>query len=182
MLMMSLMPRTALTRTSSAILNGALDHAETLRRGDLQKARVRDGDQRIHALAQPGDADVGVLSASLALEAEGLGHDRDRESAELPGDLGDHRGAAGARAAAHAGGDEDHVRAREQVLDLVPVFERRVAADVRIGAGAEAAGQLLAHLDFVRSEREAQRSRLNIGIPRGDDEARPLRGRCGSWY
>ena len=46
-----------------------------------------------------------------ALEVEGLGHHADGQDALLAGDPGDHRRRAGAGAAAHAGGDEHHVRA-----------------------------------------------------------------------
>ena len=48
---------------------------------------------------------------------------------------------AGARAgaAAGAGGDEDHVAALEQRLDLVVLLHRGLAAEVGVGAGAEAA-------------------------------------------
>jgi hypothetical protein len=43
-------------------------------------------------------------------EVERLGDHADGEDAELLGRLGDHGRGAGAGAAAHAGGDEDHVR------------------------------------------------------------------------
>ena len=46
---------------------------------------------------------------------------------------------AGAGAAAQAGGEEDHVGAVEQLEDLLGVLERRLAADLGVGAGAQAA-------------------------------------------
>ena len=50
-------------------------------------------------------------------------------------------GAAPVRgAAAHAGGNKDHVRAFDGFDDLVGIFERGFAADFRIGAGAESVG------------------------------------------
>ena len=51
----------------------------------------------------------------------------------------DRRG-AGARAAAGAGGDEDHVGALEQALDPVLLLEGGAVAELGIGAGAEARG------------------------------------------
>jgi hypothetical protein len=51
---------------------------------------------------------------ALALEGEGLGHHADRERPQVARDLRDDRGRAGARAAAHAGGHEDHVGAAER--------------------------------------------------------------------
>ena len=59
-------------------------------------------------------------------------------------DLGDDRRRAGAGAAAHAGGDEHHVGAGERLGDARGVLERGGAADLRVGAGAEALGQVAA--------------------------------------
>jgi hypothetical protein len=59
--------------------------------------------------------------AAAALEGERARDDADGQRAELAGDLGDDRRAAGAGAAALAGGDEDHVGALEDLLDLVAV-------------------------------------------------------------
>ena len=50
----------------------------------------------------------------------------------------DDRRAAGAGAAAHAGGDEHHVGAGEQLADALDVLGGGLAADLGIGAGAEA--------------------------------------------
>ena len=61
--------------------------------------------------------------------------------------LGDDRRGAGAGAAAHAGGDEHHVRAGEMVADLVDRLFGGGAADFGLRAGAEALGDLQAHLD-----------------------------------
>ena len=54
---------------------------------------------------------------------------------------------AGAGAAAHAGGDEHHVRAGQMIGDLVDRLLSRGAADFRLRAGAEALGHRHAHLD-----------------------------------
>src|SRR3954468_10826830 len=80
----------------------------------------------------------------------------------LAGEAGDHRGGAGAGAAAGAGGDEDHVGALEQALDLVLLLEGGAVADLRIGAGAEPAGLLVADVDGDVSDTELQR--LKIGV------------------
>ena len=76
-------------------------------------------DQRIDDLLQLGDAGLGDAHAALAFELERLGHDADGEDAHVARGLGDDRRGAGAGAAAHAGGDEHHVRAGEMVADLV---------------------------------------------------------------
>ena len=78
----------------------------------------------------------------------------------------DHRRGAGAGAAAHAGGDEHHVRAGEVIADFVDHLLGGGAADLGLRAGAETFGDLHAHLDDALGLR--QRQRLGVGI--GDDE------------
>ena len=63
---------------------------------------------------------VGLAAALGALELERARDDADGERADLVlGDLGDDGRGTGAGAAALAGGDEDHVRALQRLLDLV---------------------------------------------------------------
>ena len=102
------------------------------------------------------------LAAAAALEAERLGDDADGQRADLAGEAGDHRGGAGAGAAAGAGGDEDHVGALEQALDLVLLLEGGAVADLGVGAGAEAARLLVADVDGDVGDAELQR--LKIGV------------------
>ena len=85
---------------------------------------------------------------------------------ELAPQLGDDRRAAGARAAALAGGDEDHVGALERLLQLVPALLRGGQADGRVGAGAEAAGRLRADVDLHVGV--AHQQRLRVGVD-GDE-------------
>ena len=92
----------------------------------------------------PESAEFG---AALALEREGLGHHADRQRAEFLGDLGDDRGRAGAGAATHAAGDEDHVRAAQDFVQLVGAFLGSLLADFGIAARAKAARQLIANPD-----------------------------------
>ncbi len=82
------------------------------------------------------------------------------------GDLGHDGGAAGAGAATLAGGDEDHVGALEDVLDLAGVVLGGLAADVGVGAGAEAAGELAADVELDVGVAEQQR--LGVGVD-GDE-------------
>jgi hypothetical protein len=72
------------------------------------------------------DPGLGLVRAR-ALEAERLGHDADRQRADLARDPRDDGRRAGAGAAALAGRDEDHVRALQQRLDLVVLLHRRQA-------------------------------------------------------
>ena len=85
--------------------------------------------------------------AARALEGERLGDDADGQDALVAGGLGDDRRSAGAGAAAHAGGDEAHVRAVERLVDLLERLFRGGAADLGPRAGAEALRDLEAELD-----------------------------------
>ena len=120
-------------------------------------------DQRIDAFLQLGDAVFGDPHAALALEMERLGDDADGEDADFARRARDDRRRAGAGAAAHAGGDEDHVRAGEVIADLVDHFLRRGAADLGLRAGAEPLGHLHAHLDDALGLRHGERLRVGVG-------------------
>ena len=138
-----------------------LDHRSLLVQ-HLEQAVVGDDDQRVDLGRQFLDALLGLAAAAAALEAERLGDDADGERADLAGEAGDHRRRAGAGAAAGAGGDEDHVRALEQTLDLVLFLEGRAVAELGIGAGAEATRRLVADVD--RDVGDAELQRLKIGV------------------
>jgi hypothetical protein len=84
----------------------------------------------------------------LAFHAEGLGDHGDREDAEFLGDLRDDRRSTRAGAAAHAGGDEQHVGALDRFLDAIAVFHGRLPAEIRVGARAEPLGDVAADLDL----------------------------------
>ena len=121
-------------------------------------------------LLQFGDAGFGEAHAARALEVERLGDHADGEDAELARDLGDDGRGAGAGAAAHAGGDEHHVRAGEMIADLVDHLLGGGAADLGLRAGAETLGHLHAHLDDALGLRHGQRLRVGVG----DDEVDAL--------
>ena len=59
-----------------------------------------------------------------------------------------HRRRARAGATAHAGGDEQHVAAGDQLDDAVAIFHRRLAAHFRVGARAQALGDVAADLQL----------------------------------
>ena len=104
--------------------------------------------------------------ATLALEGERPGDHADGQRAERPGDPGDHRRAAGAGAAALAGRHEDHVGALERVLDVLGVIFGRLPALVRVGAGAETAGELTADVELDVGI--AHQQRLSVGVHRDE--------------
>ena len=130
----------------------------------LEQAVVGDDDQRVDLGGQLLDPLVGLVAAAAALEAERLGDDADGQRADLAGEAGDHRGGAGAGAAAGAGGDEDHVGALQQALDLVLLLEGGAVAELGVGPGAQAARLLVADVDGDVGDAELQR--LKIGVDR----------------
>ncbi len=117
-------------------------------------------------LVEHREADLGAARPLAALEEEGLGHDAHGQRAFLFGDLRDDGRGAGAGAAAHAGRDEDHVRAGDELLDALDVLERRLAALLGVGAGAEAARD--GRPDGQLGRRGVRVERLRVGVH--DDE------------
>ena len=71
-------------------------------------------------------------AATASLEAERPGHDTDGQRPERARDLRHHRRAAGTGATALAGGDEHHVGALEDLLDLLGVVLGGLAADLGV--------------------------------------------------
>ncbi len=108
------------------------------------------------------DAAFGGAHALIAFEGKGLGHDADAENAHLAHGTGDDGRRAGAGAAAHAGGDEHHVRAGEFLHDPVERVFGAGPADIGLGAGAQAFAELDAAFGLGLGER------LGVGV--GDDE------------
>ena len=82
------------------------------------------------------------------------------------GGLRHHGGRAGAGAAAHTGGDKDHLGAFQRVGDLVLALFGGALADLGVRTGAAALGELGAQLDLLRSFGVEQR--LLIGVHRNE--------------
>ena len=137
--------------------------------GDRQQPVVGDDDEGVDLVAQLVDARLGLAGATAALEAERPGDDADGQRAQRAGDARDDRRAAGAGAAALAGGDEDHVGALEDLLDLLGVVLGGLRADLGVGAGAEAAGELAADVELDVGV--AHQQRLRVGVDRDELDA-----------
>ena len=134
--------------------------------GDPEQVLVRDDDQRVDHLLELVDALLGRRMRRRPSKWNGL---VTTPMVRMPcsrAACGDHRRRAGAGAAAHAGGDEHHVGAVEQLQDLGQRFFGGLAADLGARAGAEALGDRDAELDAAVGERLAER--LGVGV--GDDE------------
>ena len=137
--------------------------------GDLEQSIVGDDDQRVDRLLQLRDPEVGLGRALAALETERSGHDPDRQRAEVPRDLRDDRRPARAGPAAFAGGDEDHVGALDDLLDLVGVLLRCTPPDIGIGSRAETPSGLPADVELHLGIGHQQR--LCIGVDGGELDA-----------
>jgi hypothetical protein len=109
---------------------------------DLEQVLVGDDDERVHLGSQPPDPLLGDLHLPPALEVEGLGDHGHAEGAQLPGHARHHRSPAGARAAAHAGGDEHHVRPAQGLPQLLLVLQGGLLAHLRNAPGAQPPGHL----------------------------------------
>ena len=134
--------------------------------GDQEQILVRDDDQRVDMLLQFGNAFFRGAHALGAFKAERLGDDTNRQYALFARSAGHDWGCARAGAAAHAGGDEAHVRAIQRGFELLKRFLGGSTADFRAGAGAQALCDLHAKLDAGASRAHGQL--LGIGV--GDHE------------
>jgi len=115
--------------------------------GQSEQVLVRNDDERIDDLLERLDPLVGLAHALGALELERLGHDADGQHTQFTRGLRDDRRGTGARAAAHAGGDEAHVRAGKVIDDFLDGFLGSRSTDCRARTGTQTFGHLHAHLD-----------------------------------
>ena len=147
------MPWIACRSTSSALANASVSDVV---RAIVASSRSLGIVMTVSTHSRSSSSPRSAWSCALPpFELERLGDDRDRQRAELARQAGDHRRGARAGAAAEPGRDEHHVGAVERLDQLLGVLERRLAADVRIGAGAEPLGELRADLQLVRRRRSA---------------------------
>ena len=115
----------------------------------FQEAVVGDDDDGVGVFLEAFDAFLSVFAAGGGLEGEGAADHGDGQGAAGFGDFADHRGGAGAGAAAHPDGDKDHIGAVDGFFDVGAGFLGGLAAEFGLGAGAEAAGEVLAEGDAV---------------------------------
>ncbi|MDT4858568.1 hypothetical protein FQZ97_930430 [compost metagenome] len=133
----------------------------------FEQLLVEHHDQRVHVGLEFGQTLVGVGHAAAAFPVERLGDHTHGQDAHFFRHAGDDGCCARAGAAAHAGGDEEHVRASNGFADRVHGHFGGIAALVGLAAGAQAGG---AELDGL--VRGTARERLRIGV--GADELHAL--------
>ena len=103
---------------------------------------------------------------TTALERERLGHNSQGKNTHFAGDLGHDRCRAGTGAAAHAGGDEQHVRAFDGFTNTIAILFGGLTADGRVCTSAQAAGDV--HAELYEHIGIAPFQMLGIGV--GTDE------------
>ena len=113
------------------------------------QAVVRDDKEAVHAAEKLVDTLHGLLHALASLKAERLCDDADGEDVGLMRNVRDRRRSARARAAAHTGGDEDHIGILHALGKLVPALLGSLLADGGVTARALSMRQLFADLDLL---------------------------------
>jgi hypothetical protein len=130
---------------------------------------VRNHDQRIDVLGERIEPFLGDALA-LAFERERLRHHGNGQDAELFRHFGDYRRRARSSPASHARGEEEHVRAADQLGDALAVFHRGLAPDLGVGSGTETLGDVAAELELDPGLVALER--LGVGVR--DDELHAL--------
>src|ERR1700737_2996679 len=154
-----------------ALAEDVVRHAECLFEGrlgarDLGEPVVGDDDESVDLAAQGLDALLGGVVADAALECERPRYDADGQCAGLFRQLGHDGSRPSPRAAAHSGGDEDHVGFLDHGRQLGPALVGGVASARPVAARAQAPRDLVAHLDL--DVRLASLERLLVGVD-GDE-------------
>ena len=135
---------------------------------NLQNVLVVDDQQRIGVLTQLLDSPERLFVTDLSLDGQRRSDDGHRQQSHLAGQLGDDGRGARTGSAAHAGRDEDHLRAGlfERLPDFGQRLDSRTTPVLGIVAGSEPLGSE-AYLQLDRALVE----RLLVGI--ADHERNP---------
>jgi len=131
--------------------------------GQTEEVLVGDDDQRVDDLLQRLNAFFGLTHALGALKLERLGHDTNGQHAQLTRGLGDDRSRTRTGAAAHASGDEAHMRAGKVIDDLLNALFGSGSANAGTGARAQTFGDFDAQLDAVFGLCLLQRLSVSVG-------------------
>mmetsp|Transcript_18292 Transcript_18292/g.61692 ORF Transcript_18292/g.61692 Transcript_18292/m.61692 type:complete len:235 (+) Transcript_18292:548-1252(+) len=118
-------------------------------RDDLEQTVVGDHDQSVDGAPKLLDGRERLLVAPPSFEREGPRHDTHGQSAHLLCNRCHHGRRARPGAAAHARGDEDHVRPGTRFANLQPRLLGGLAAYFGLAARAEAARHLAADVHSV---------------------------------
>ena len=154
-------------------------HAESLREFEVAEGEefvVIDDKDGVDMLAELHDAGFGLLAAAASLGAERKGDDGDHEDflgvvvfeVDALGDLGDDGSCAGAGAAAHTGGNKEHLGVMSYgIADFIGLVQGGLTGTLGLVAGSEAE---VAQRNLVGHGRGIEG--LHVGV--ADDEVNAL--------
>ena len=123
---------------------------------NLQQLVIGNYDQSIYIIFNLLDTVDCIDHTSLGLKAEGFGHNAYRQDSHILGKLGHNRGRPGSGSASHTAGNKYHICALKHSGNLLAAFLGSLLADLRLGAGPQSFGELLADLQKLWRPAELQ--------------------------
>ena len=99
-------------------------------------------------LLQLGNAGFRILHPLFSFKVEGLGHNRNRQRTQIPGNLCNDRSCTGTGAAAHTSGDEHQVRPFQGRGNFFAAFFGSTTSHLRNSACTQTLCQLFADLNL----------------------------------
>ena len=117
---------------------------------DIQKAIIRNDDQRIYIRRNVLNAGHCLLHSGSCLEAERLCHNAYGEDSLLLCKLRNDRCRTGSGSAAHSAGNKNHVCTLQCSRDFFRALFCRLLADLRIGSCSKTSCQLCSDLEKLR--------------------------------
>ena len=123
---------------------------------NLQQAVIRNRNQGINLFLQVDNALLCLVQTTTAFKHKRLGNNADGQCANLFGTFCHNMRGTGTSAAAHTGGNKNHICTLECFDNLVASFLSSLFANLRISTGAKALSQLFANLDLCFSLRKHQ--------------------------
>ena len=113
-----------------------------------QQLLVRDSDERVDMLGQFIDALFGDLHAAFELKGKRFSDYRYGKNPHLLCQLRDDWTSPSARTDAHTRGQENHVRALENLRDAVAVFQRRLTPNLGVCPRPQSFGDTASQLQY----------------------------------
>ncbi len=127
-----------------------------------KKAVVWNNDNSIDFFAEIIERSFGDTRALAAFKEEWLGNDSDSETTQLFCNACNHRGSTTTSSSAESTGDEDHVCALDDFLDLVARLFDGTASKVGIHTGTQAASDIFANVNTLLGHRAVKILRISI--------------------
>ena len=134
--------------------------------GGIFQTIIRDNQKGINLSEEFPDARIGLNHPAVTFKLEGLGHNTDSQDPGFLGNIRHGRRSARTGAAAHSGGNKDHIRVFQHSGDGIAALFGSSPADLRIRTRALAFRNLFTDLDLLIRIRNRQS--LLIGVDRNE--------------